>query len=70
MPKQQPRFRTRFWRFYTIKQWGSVYSSGGEMVEVQCELSWSEPASREPHTPDSILALTRSLHITSLRWDE
>jgi putative Mg2+ transporter-C (MgtC) family protein len=55
---------------YSIKQWAPVYGSAGEMTEVQCELTWNEPASREPHTPQTILALAQSGQVDFLKWDE
>ena len=55
---------------YAIKRWAPNYQSAGELEEVQCELTWNEPANREPHTPESILALARSSHVTLLKWDE
>lgn len=53
-----------------IRAWKPTYRPPAQMVMLQCELAWSEPATREPHTPPAILELQGLPYVESMTWDE
>lgn len=52
-----------------IKRWCPTYMPPGQMVALECELTWYERAARDPHTPSRLLDFG-NLPVNSVSWEQ
>lgn len=55
---------------FNFTRWNATYAPREVLSALECTISWQEPASRTPHTPDVVEYLRTLPGVLSLTWKE